>query len=64
MKEDKTTLWENIKSRVQFLKSNHDLIGEGAELGLAITEELERIYNRIEKIEKRLEMRERMEYHE
>jgi len=53
MEEYRTTLWNNIKGRVQYLKKHECLIGDGAELGMAICEELDRIYARIEKLEKK-----------
>uniref|UniRef100_A0A6H1Z8B0 Uncharacterized protein n=1 Tax=viral metagenome TaxID=1070528 RepID=A0A6H1Z8B0_9ZZZZ len=49
-----TTLWNNIKGRVQYLKKHTVLMGEGAEWALAICEELERLDHRIEKLERRL----------
>lgn len=61
--EHQTTLWNNIKSRACYLKKSLKLImeeadgvvvGEGVELGVAITEEIERVYKRIDEIEKRI----------
>jgi hypothetical protein len=47
----RTTLWENIKGRVQYLKKNKALLGDGVEWAKAIVEELERIEERLDDIE-------------
>ena len=48
---DNTTLWNNIKNRVQYLRENEMLMGEGAEWAKAICEEIERIDIRLQNIE-------------
>jgi len=49
--DNKTTLFINVKNRTQWLIDHSDLYGEGAEWALAICEELERLIDRIEKLE-------------
>lgn len=71
---DKTTLWENIKSRAiyiqlnrlaknkvtscyeSFWKQSKGIEGEGWELAIALTEELERVNVRLSKLEARSPM--------
>jgi hypothetical protein len=50
---DKTTIFGNVKARTQWLLENGDLYGEGAEWVLAVCEELERMTERIEKLEQK-----------
>jgi len=55
----KTTIWENIKNRVQFLqKQERRYPFDGLpELGLALCEEIERIYLNISRLEERIKMK-------
>lgn len=44
---DMTTLWENVKGRIIYLKEHGLKLGEGVEIAQALTEEMERIYKEI-----------------
>ncbi len=48
-----TTIWENIKCRVKFLRESDMLFGDGVEWAKAIVEELERIYKKLDSQDKR-----------
>lgn len=50
-----TTLWENIKCRARFIRDN-DLLpdGDGSEWAMAVTEEMERLYTRMDQLEQKL----------
>ena len=68
---DKTTLWENVKSRAiyiqlncleenkvtpcyeSFWKQSKGIEGDGWELAIALTEELERIHIQLSKLEEK-----------
>ena len=54
MSEYVTTLWENIKARIIYLKKHGTKMGNGVEVAQALTEELDRIHQRIDEIEKRI----------
>lgn len=46
-----TTLWENIKGRIIYLMKHNTKIGDGIEIAMALTEELERVHKRIDDLE-------------
>ena len=54
MSEDKTSLWENIKGRIKYLKEHSLMMGEGSEVALALTEECDRIHERIDELEEKI----------
>lgn len=51
MNEYKTTRWNNVKARAQYLMEHGTLYGEGVELGIALCEEIDRLEERIIKLE-------------
>ena len=56
MEKDQTTIWERVKDRRNELVKHGFLMGDGAELGKAICEELERIHKRIDDLEKKVHL--------
>ena len=54
MTEYVTTVWENIRGRIIYLKKHDTKIGEGVEIAMALTEEIERLHIRIDELEKKL----------
>ena len=54
VQQHQTTRWENVKNRVQWLKEHGTLYGEGAELAMALCEEMDELQKRIEKLENEL----------
>ena len=54
MSEDKTSLWENIKGRIKYLKEHSLMMGEGSEVALALTEECDRLHERIDELEEKI----------
>ena len=55
---ERTTLWQNIRNRVRFIIAQNQkqgmVIGDSVAVARAVTEEMERLHQRLDELEERL----------